>query len=206
MTTLTGCPAPALDVRPEPATQVTHEGAAWLASACTHPRSALTVWEERPAAPAVLPCGVAFDVVNVPLVLGRRMLDLLWAEGPGCGPAAVHRGRMLLFAAPGTAQRLPALLAWVGEPPTKPGEGGARTRRPRSVTGRATPSPFRRSSRWPDPRAGWWHRTPGGPGCPGPTRCCGRSCTPPACRYRFFVPPIGMLMSTTSAGAASSVG
>ncbi|GHB41099.1 hypothetical protein GCM10010347_08490 [Streptomyces cirratus] len=123
MTTLTGCPAPALDVRPEPATQVTHEGAAWLASACTHPRSALTVWEERPAAPAVLPCGVAFDVVNVPLVLGRRMLDLLWAEGPGCGPAAVHRGRMLLFAAPGTAQRLPALLAWVGEPPTKPGGG-----------------------------------------------------------------------------------
>ncbi|MFI5826442.1 bifunctional DNA primase/polymerase [Streptomyces sp. NPDC051578] len=110
MTTLTGCPA--LEVRPAPATRVTHEGAAWLTSACTHPRGALAVWEERPATPAVLPCGVAFDVVNVSLVLGRRMLDLLWAEGPGCGPAAVHRGRLLLFAAPGTAHRLPALLAW----------------------------------------------------------------------------------------------
>src|SRR4051812_22206944 len=99
MTTLTGCPA--LDVRPAPATQVTHEGAAWLASPCPPPRGALAVWEERPAAPAVLPCGTAFDVVNVPLVLGRRMLDLLWAEGPGCGPAAVHRGRILLFTAPG---------------------------------------------------------------------------------------------------------
>ncbi|PAX83886.1 hypothetical protein CLM81_19760, partial [Streptomyces albidoflavus] len=36
----------------------------------------------------------------------------LWEEGPGSGPAAVQRGRLLLFAAPGTAQRLPALLRW----------------------------------------------------------------------------------------------
>lgn len=40
------------------------------------------------------------------------MLERLWAEGPGSGPVATHRGRMLLFAAPGTAQRLPSLLAW----------------------------------------------------------------------------------------------
>ncbi|MEU6892317.1 bifunctional DNA primase/polymerase [Streptomyces sp. NPDC046557] len=153
MTTLTGCPA--LDVRPAPATQVTHEGAAWLASACTHPRSALAVWEERPAAPAVLPCGTAFDVVNVPLVLGRRMLDLLWAEGPGCGPAAVHRGRILLFTAPGTAQRLPALLAWEEWSPNAAapichGLGDAVTVPPLV----ATPGP----SRWlvaPDSRRPW---------------------------------------------------
>lgn len=113
MTTLTGCPA--LDLRTTTtasATHVTPAGAAWLASASAQPGGTLAAWQARPTAPAVLPCGTAFDVVNVPLVLGRRMLDLLWAEGPGSGPAAVHRGRTLLFAAPGTAHRLPALLAW----------------------------------------------------------------------------------------------
>ncbi|MFG2496780.1 bifunctional DNA primase/polymerase [Streptomyces sp. NPDC048441] len=91
---------------------VTAEGAAWLASAETYPRSTLAHWRARPTAPAVLPCGSAFDVVSVPAVFGRRMLDRLWDEGPGSGPVAAHRGRMLLFAAPGTAQRLPSLLEW----------------------------------------------------------------------------------------------
>ncbi|MEU6273623.1 hypothetical protein ABZ871_14640 [Streptomyces populi] len=40
------------------------------------------------------------------------MLDRLWDEGPGSGPVAAHRGRILLFAAPGTAQRLPSLMEW----------------------------------------------------------------------------------------------
>ncbi|MEU6280127.1 bifunctional DNA primase/polymerase [Streptomyces sp. NPDC047028] len=93
-------------------TSVTSDGAAWLASAGTYPRSTLALWEERPEAPLVLPCGSAFDVVNAPAIFGRRMLDRLWDEGPGSGPVAVHRGRMLLFAAPGTAQRLPSLLDW----------------------------------------------------------------------------------------------
>ncbi|MFF7384443.1 bifunctional DNA primase/polymerase [Streptomyces griseoluteus] len=94
-------------------TAATAEGAAWLASAGTYPRSTLAFWEERPGAPVVLPCGTVFDVVSAPSVFGRRMLDRLWgAEGPGCGPVAVHRGRTLLFAAPGTAHRLPSLLAW----------------------------------------------------------------------------------------------
>ncbi|QEV18237.1 bifunctional DNA primase/polymerase [Streptomyces alboniger] len=91
---------------------VTAEGAAWLASAETYPRSALAHWRTRPSAPAVLPCGSAFDVVSVPAVFGRRMLDRLWEDGPGSGPVAAHRGRMLLFAAPGTAPRLPSLLEW----------------------------------------------------------------------------------------------
>ncbi|MFH8563854.1 bifunctional DNA primase/polymerase [Streptomyces sp. NPDC017988] len=94
------------------ACRVTAEGAAWLASAETYPRSALSHWRARPTAPAVLPCGSAFDVVSVPAVFGRRMLDRLWEEGPGSGPVAAHRGRMLLFAAPGTAPRLPSLLEW----------------------------------------------------------------------------------------------
>jgi hypothetical protein len=94
------------------AARVTPPGAGWLASAEAYPRSALAQWEKRPTAPAVLPCGSAFDVVNVPTVFGRRMLDRLWSEGPGSGPVAMHRGRMMLFAAPGTARRLPSLLDW----------------------------------------------------------------------------------------------
>ncbi|MDO0933398.1 bifunctional DNA primase/polymerase [Streptomyces sp. DG2A-72] len=91
---------------------VTADGAAWLASAGAYPRSALALWEERPDAPVVLPCGTAFDVVSVPAIFGRQMLDRLWNEGPGSGPVAAFRGRMLLFAEPGTAQRLPSLLEW----------------------------------------------------------------------------------------------
>ncbi|MER6713707.1 MULTISPECIES: bifunctional DNA primase/polymerase [unclassified Streptomyces] len=94
------------------ASHVTPDGAAWLASAGTYPRSTLALWEERPDAPVVLPCGSVFDVVSAPALFGRRMLDRLWDDGPGSGPVAELRGRMLLFAAPGTAQRLPALLEW----------------------------------------------------------------------------------------------
>ncbi|MEU0386431.1 bifunctional DNA primase/polymerase [Streptomyces chartreusis] len=94
------------------ASYVTPDGAAWLASAGTYPRSTLALWEERPAAPVVLPCGSVFDVVSAPAMFGRRMLDRLWDDGPGSGPVAEFRGRMLLFTAPGTAQRLPALLEW----------------------------------------------------------------------------------------------
>ncbi|WP_371671279.1 hypothetical protein OG985_28870 [Streptomyces sp. NBC_00289] len=94
------------------ASGVTPDGAAWLASAGTYPRSTLSLWQERPDAPVVLPCGAVFDVVSAPVVFGRRMVDRLWDEGPGSGPVAVFWGRMLLFAAPGTAQRLPSLMRW----------------------------------------------------------------------------------------------
>ncbi|MGW2427579.1 hypothetical protein [Streptomyces sp. NPDC001640] len=94
------------------ASGVTSEGAIWLASAGACPRSTLAHWVDRPSAPVVLPCGTAFDIINAPAIFGRRMLDRLWDEGPGSGPVAEHRGRMLLFAAPGTARRLPALLDW----------------------------------------------------------------------------------------------
>ncbi|MFH8554559.1 bifunctional DNA primase/polymerase [Streptomyces celluloflavus] len=94
------------------ASYVTLAGADWLASASPYPRSVHALWAARPAAPSVLPCGTAFDVINAPALFGRRMVDRLWSAGPGSGPVAAHRGRILLFAAPGTAQRLPALLAW----------------------------------------------------------------------------------------------
>ncbi|MEU8784716.1 bifunctional DNA primase/polymerase [Streptomyces sp. NPDC048637] len=94
------------------AAYVTLAGADWLASASPHPDEMHTLWATRPAAPSVLPCGTAFDVINAPALFGRRMVDRLWSTGPGSGPVAAHRGRILLFAAPGTAQRLPALLVW----------------------------------------------------------------------------------------------
>ncbi|MFI6766830.1 bifunctional DNA primase/polymerase [Streptomyces sp. NPDC050355] len=91
---------------------VTLAGAEWLASASPHPDEMHALWALQPTAPSALPCGTAFDVINAPALFGRRMVDRLWSDGPGSGPVAVHRGRILLFAAPGTAQRLPALLVW----------------------------------------------------------------------------------------------
>ncbi|MFJ8533213.1 bifunctional DNA primase/polymerase [Streptomyces sp. NPDC093591] len=101
-------PSPA----PLTAASLTTDGAAWLASAEPYPRSIRALWDERPTAPVVLACGSVFDIVSAPAVFGRRMVDQLWEEGPGSGPVAMFRGRMLLFAAPGTAQRLPSLLRW----------------------------------------------------------------------------------------------
>ncbi|MEU6851536.1 hypothetical protein ABZ901_16615 [Actinacidiphila alni] len=91
---------------------VTPEGAEWLASASAFPRSVRALWSARPGAPSVLPCGIAFDVVSLSPLFGRRLLEQLWASGPGSGPVAVHRGRLLLLVAPGTAHRLPSLLSW----------------------------------------------------------------------------------------------
>jgi hypothetical protein len=91
---------------------VTPEGSAWLASASPFPRSVQALWSARPSSPGVLPCGTAFDAVDLSPPFARVVLEQLWGSGPGSGPVAVHRGRVLLLVAPGTAQRLPALLAW----------------------------------------------------------------------------------------------
>ncbi|WP_107441483.1 bifunctional DNA primase/polymerase [Streptomyces jeddahensis] len=145
------------------ASDVTFEGASWLASAHSDPQSALALWRERPGSPIVVPCGTAFDVVNVPAIFGRRMLDRLWDEGPGSGPVAAYRGRMLLFAAPGTAQRLPSLLAWEewagrcrGVPPLLCHGRGDAVTVPPLVPGQSAPA--RPDCRWlvaPDTRHPW---------------------------------------------------
>ncbi|WP_307829185.1 bifunctional DNA primase/polymerase [Streptomyces clavuligerus] len=130
----------------------------WLASAGTYPRALLALWEADPEAPAALPCGSVFDVVSVVSVFGRQMLDQLWAEGPGSGPVACHRGRTLVFAAPGTAARLPALLGWEEWGQSVPpllchGPGDAITVPPVSPADAGTPG-----SRWllaPDARHPW---------------------------------------------------
>ncbi|MDB1089593.1 bifunctional DNA primase/polymerase [Streptomyces sp. ACA25] len=90
----------------------TPSGTAWLASAGTFPGSVTTLWSRHPHRATELPCGRVFDVVSAPALFGRRLLEALWTCGPGSGPVAAHRGRLLLFAAPGTAARLPALLHW----------------------------------------------------------------------------------------------
>ncbi|MFF5983545.1 bifunctional DNA primase/polymerase [Streptomyces olindensis] len=158
------------------ASHVTPDGAAWLASAGTYPRSTLALWEERPDAPVVLPCGSVFDVVSAPALFGRRMLDRLWDDGPGSGPVAELRGRMLLFAAPGTAQRLPALMEWE-EWGTRGGDARETCRTdavppllchgtgdavtvpaPTQSASPVTPAPTRSTARWlvaPDTRQPW---------------------------------------------------
>ena len=91
---------------------VTVAGEAWLASASEYPRSMRALWESQPWAPTVLPCGRTFDVVNLPGLFGQQVVDELWESGPGCGPVATHRGRILVFTEVGTAARLRSLLVW----------------------------------------------------------------------------------------------
>ncbi|BBA97573.1 hypothetical protein RVR_3382 [Actinacidiphila reveromycinica] len=152
--------------RQQQTSYVTSAGAAWLASASAFPRSVQALWSARPAAPSVLPCGTVFDVVNLPLLFGRRVLEQLWTTGPGSGPAAVHRGRVLVLAAPGTAHRLPALLAWEEwgrrvPPPLCHGRGDAVTVPPLYdcvPADGAAPDPGTGRSRWvvaPDTGRPW---------------------------------------------------
>ncbi|MGF0176252.1 bifunctional DNA primase/polymerase [Streptomyces sp. Marseille-Q5077] len=138
---------------------LTADGAAWLASAEPYPRSTRALWDEQPTAPVVLGCGSVFDIVSAPAIFGRRMVDRLWEEGPGSGPVAMLRGRMLLFAAPGTAQRLPSLLRWeelgrVGDVPPLLCHGAGDAVTVPGGSAADTPS----GSRWlvaPDTRSPW---------------------------------------------------
>lgn len=166
-----GTVAPSARTVAQGALTLTSDGAAWLASAQSHTdkRATVAVRNDRSSTPVALPCGSAFDVVNAPAIFGRRMLDQLWGEGPGSGPVAAYRGRMLLFAAPGTAQRLPVLLKWEewgsdggagrsrGIPPLLcHGRGDAVTIPPAGTT--AAPAPIPTPARWvvaPDTRRPW---------------------------------------------------
>ncbi|MEO3839921.1 MULTISPECIES: bifunctional DNA primase/polymerase [unclassified Streptomyces] len=187
-----------------PASDVTPAGADWLASASPFPRSVHALWSQRPAAPAVLPCGGAFDVVSFPALPGRRVLELLWTQGAGSGPAAAVRDRTLLFAAPGTAARLPALLSWEEWRPGLPpalchGPGDAVTLPP--VYGRREGAGAG-AARWlvaPEVRFPW---------LPGPKELlwgCVRAAVA-APEYRFSISGARVLRSSTSTGAVSSVG
>lgn len=162
---------------------VTVAGEAWLASASEYPRSMRALWEARPWAPSVLPCGRAFDVISMPALFGRRVLDELWASGPGCGPVASYRGRTLLFVRPGAAPRLRRLLAW---------EEWARDVPPLLCHGRGdavTVPPVQRMVNSPDspgwaPAGGSSRRRTGSRGCRAPRWCCGRACGRPGSRSR----------------------
>ncbi|POX40727.1 hypothetical protein C3486_12060 [Streptomyces sp. Ru73] len=151
-------PAPDL----HPASYVTLAGADWLASASPHPRRVHHLWATHPTEPSVLPCGTVFDVINAPALFGRRVADCLWAAGPGSGPVAMHRGRLLLFAARGTAQRLPSLLSWEewgrAVPPLLCHGAGDAVSIPPLHPGPATPDAPLPPSRWlvaPDVRNPW---------------------------------------------------
>ncbi|WP_344387618.1 hypothetical protein [Streptomyces vastus] len=175
-----GTVAPSARTVAQGALTLTSDGAAWLASAQshthtiththTHTHTTVAVRNDRSTTSVVLPCGSAFDVVNAPAIFGRRMLDQLWGEGPGSGPVAAYRGRMLLFATPGTAQRLPVLLKWeewgsdggAGRSRAIPpllchGRGDAVTIPPAGTTP-GEPAPLPTPARWlvaPDTRRPW---------------------------------------------------
>ncbi|MFD0278924.1 bifunctional DNA primase/polymerase [Kitasatospora sp. NPDC127111] len=142
---------------------VTVAGEAWLASASEYPRSMRALWESRPWAPSVLPCGRTFDVISMPSLFGRRVLDELWASGPGCGPVAAYRGRTLLFVQPGAAARLRRLLAWEEWARDVPpllchGRGDAVTVPPVQRMVNSPDSPGLGAGRWivaPDSREPW---------------------------------------------------
>ncbi|GHH70796.1 hypothetical protein GCM10018781_31120 [Kitasatospora indigofera] len=184
---------------------VTVAGEAWLASASEYPRSMRALWQSRPWAPSVLPCGRAFDVISMPSLFGRRVLDELWTSGPGCGPVASHRGRILLFAQPGAAPRLRSLLAWeewAGDVPPLlcHGQGDAVTVPPVQRMVNTPDSPGLGAGRWivaPDTREPWlpgaavllWAcvRVSRGPGVGGPpprTGTAGPAGAPPQARRR----------------------
>ncbi|GLV78055.1 bifunctional DNA primase/polymerase [Streptomyces hygroscopicus] len=91
---------------------VTPAGADWLASASASPHGVQALWAQSPTAAVTLPCGTAFDVISMDALFGRQVVSRLWSDGPGTGPVAAQGGRVMLFAVPGAAQRLPALLGW----------------------------------------------------------------------------------------------
>lgn len=142
---------------------VTVAGEAWLASASEYPRSMRALWQSRPWAPTVLPCGRVFDVISMPSLFGRRVLDEMWASGPGCGPVASYRGRTLLFVQPGAAPRLRTLLAWEEWAREVPpvlchGRGDAVTVPPVQRMMDAPESPGQGAGRWivaPDSKEPW---------------------------------------------------
>ncbi|MFD7728802.1 bifunctional DNA primase/polymerase [Kitasatospora phosalacinea] len=96
------CAAPNLHLRVGPAI-VPGATAAELAARC-------------PAdAPLLLPTGHRFDVLDVPAQPGLQALVRLERMGTQVGPVlASPAGRLLLFVAPGTAERLPDLLYRMG--------------------------------------------------------------------------------------------
>ncbi len=132
--------------------------------------------------------------------------------GPRLGAGGHLPGSDAPVRHPGTAQRLPSLLGWE-EWGTHPGEHSRTGSVPPllchgkgdavtvpALVGGAAPAPF--DARWlvaPDTRRPWL------PGAEILLWAAVRAART-ADGYRFFLPPIRMLRSTTSAGAASSVG
>lgn len=111
----------------------------WEHAASADPARVATWWRSRPHA-VLLPTGRAFDVLEVPAHLGRRVLDTLPAHpaGPAVrGPVLVTpTGRWMFLVRPGDPLR-PELEhcfhvvrhgpgSWIAAPPTRQPEGPVR--------------------------------------------------------------------------------
>nr|WP_234436071.1 SCO3374 family protein [Streptomyces sp. NRRL S-813] len=130
-------------------------------------------WATVPGTPLRLVVGRRFDVLDVPVEAGRAALRHL---GPA-SPVAVHRDRMRLLVAAGSAEELPGLLEWLEwsavdldlvalgagalmEAPQPPFAGQAGARLPGTLPGARPPARGRSGSQG----AAVWLRPPG-PGC-----------------------------------------
>ncbi|MBV7698050.1 bifunctional DNA primase/polymerase [Streptomyces sp. TRM70350] len=82
----------------------------WLASVAPDPEACRWEWERNPLGVALLPAGLAWDVLILPGALGHRTLDVLTRILDRPGPVLVDFGdaRTGFFVPPGTASR------WVG--------------------------------------------------------------------------------------------
>lgn len=81
---------------------------------------ATAAWDRAPGASVLLPTGLTFDVLEVPVLAGRRALVRLERLGLPLGPVILPpHGRAWFFVAPGGAAELPGLLYRMGwdDPP-----------------------------------------------------------------------------------------
>ncbi|WP_052869399.1 hypothetical protein [Streptomyces niger] len=82
----------------------------WLASVAPDPEACRFEWERNPHGVALLPAGLAWDVLIIPGSLGHPTLDVLTycLDRPGPVLADFGDSRMGFFVPPGTTDR------WVG--------------------------------------------------------------------------------------------
>ncbi len=92
-----------VNVSPADRLSVSVWGAAWLADAADDPAAVRASWHLDPQAPALLPVGRMFDMIEVAPLAGYEALSLLMCRRAEIGPVAVDNrtGRLGFLVAPG---------------------------------------------------------------------------------------------------------
>ncbi|WP_307795211.1 bifunctional DNA primase/polymerase [Actinacidiphila acididurans] len=93
-------------------------GPGWAAQASGGTAAVRRMWREEPRASVLLPTGRGFDAIDVSESAGLHALARMERLGVRLGPVIATPARRLVFLAqPGTAAKLPDLLARHGAPP-----------------------------------------------------------------------------------------